>query len=114
MSRKQFDRMELLTDETEVDRTFLYSKLHAIVHVPFSLPLSLSLSFSLHILCRPSRSLRYAVLPLQSPNPTGCRLQVPTSAKILACRKLEEFEEKRERNARRVISSADYQRSLAI
>ena len=47
MSRKQFDRMELLTDETEVDRTFLYSKLHAIVHVPFSLPLSLSLSLSL-------------------------------------------------------------------
>lgn len=44
MSRKQFDRMELLTDETEVDRTFLHSKLHAIVHVPFSLCFSRSRS----------------------------------------------------------------------
>lgn len=116
MSRKQFDRMELLTDETEVDRTFLHSKLRAIVYVPFSLTLSLSLSVVLSI----SLHLPFHfVHQHQSPNPTGCRLQVPTSAKILAgsvgiSRLLGEFEEKRERNACRVISSADYQRSLAI
>lgn len=66
MSRKQFDRMELLTDETEVDRTFLHSKLHAIVHVPLSLSLSLSRTSFLSLLS----FIPFDVLQLQSPNPT--------------------------------------------
>lgn len=84
MSRKQFDRMELLTDETEVDRTFLHSKLHAIVHVPFSLCFSRSRPLRFHHFILSLRSSLFH--RLQSPNPTGRRLQVPTSAKILAYR----------------------------
>lgn len=55
---------------------------------------------------------------LQSPNPTGRRLQVPTSAKILAYRFLERELENSKKSASgmhtAVISSADYHRSLVI
>ena len=78
MSRKQFDRMELLTDETEVDRTFLYSKLHAIVHVPFSLPLSLSLS--LFLFAHPLSSLSLPTLRRPSaPITESDRVQVAST-----------------------------------
>lgn len=63
MPRKQFDRMELLTDETEVDRTFLHSKLRAIIRVSLL----------------PHLSAPSAVPWLQLPNPSGSPVQVTST-----------------------------------
>lgn len=104
MSRKQFDRMELLTDETEVDRTFLHSKLHApIVHVPFYLCFSRTRPLRFHhFVLSPSL---FTVPP--APITKSDRAQV---ASTYFCKNLgipvsreraREFEEKRERNAHR-------------
>lgn len=106
MSRKQFDRMELLTDETEVDRTFLHSKLHAIVHVPFSLSLSFPVSRALAPPFPSFRSLPSLFTVPPAPITKSDRAQVASTyfCKNLGIPVLEgarEFEEKRERNAHR-------------
>lgn len=100
MSRKQFDRMELLTDETEVDRTFLHSKLHAIVHVPFSVSRALAPSvsiisfspFALHCSTGSNHQIRPGA---------GCKYLLLQKSWHTVLEGAREFEEKRERNAHR-------------